>query len=445
MRAKKLVSPGPRTKEILDKIAKYEAPSSGAPSEKESEWPMVWAEGEGAEIRDLEGNEYIDLTAGFSAANTGYSHPKLAEAIYEQAKRLTDSKSRTPTVQRATLLEMLYKITPGKNKKIHFATGGAEANEVALKLVKLYNKKSEVVCFYGSWHGRTHATLAITGSRRAKEGVYPLPAGAVFVPYAYCYRCPLKLKYPECGVACLDLIENAVKDPLSGHADIGAMIVEPIQGMGGHAVPPKKFIQGLRKICDENNLVMIADEIYTGFGRTGKMFAVEHFDVLPDLHVMGKGLTGALPFSAIVGKTAIMDSGQGKLHSMTFQAYPLACAAAIATIEIIQEERLVEGSGRKGAYFMRRLMELAERYDLIGEVRGRGLLIGVELVESRRTKAPADKKTRQILLFAARNGVIVDVGARTNVLRITPPLVISMDQIDRVVDALEAGFKSLKN
>jgi 4-aminobutyrate aminotransferase-like enzyme len=312
-------------------------------------------------------------------------------------------------------------------------------------MVKLHTKHQEVLTFCGSWHGRTHATLSLSGMKDAKQGVYPLVPGAVFVPYPYCYRCPLRLEYPDCGLCCIDLVETAVRDSMSGSAEIAAMIVEPIQGYGGHIVPPDEFLSSLRKICDENNLVLIIDEIYTGFGRTGKMFAVEHYDIIPDIHIMGKGMTSCFPFSAVVGRSEIMDAGRGTVHSMTFQANPVLCAAAIASLKILQEEKLVESSAEKGRYFMKRLNELAEANEVIGDVRGKGLLIGVELVENRRTKEPALKKTEELRLSAARRGVIVDVAARSNILRITPPLVITHEQIDKAMNGLEAALRSLKH
>jgi 4-aminobutyrate aminotransferase-like enzyme len=338
---------------------------------------------------------------------------------------------------------MLSKQTPGQKKKIHFATGGAEAVEVALKLAKLYTKRHEIISFYGGWHGRTHATLALSGLKEVKQGSYPLLPGVVFLPYPYCYRCPLKLEYSSCSMACVGLVESAIEDPLSGNADVGAIIIEPIQGYGGHIVPPDEFLPSVQKICQKNNVLLIADEIYTGFGRTGKMFAVEHWGIIPDLHVLGKGLTGCLPLSVVVGRNEIMDASQGIIHSMTFQANPISCAAAIANLEIIQEMNLVEASAKNGRYFMKRLSELAETHQIIGDVRGKGLLIGVELVEDRTSKKTAIKKTRDLILYANKKGIIVDVAARPNILRVTPPLVITRKQIDSSVEVLDEALKRL--
>jgi 4-aminobutyrate aminotransferase len=441
----KLLPLGIKTKEILKKVAMLEAPSGGAAMEIYSDWPVIWAEGKGAEITDVEGNKYIDLTGGFSVANIGYCHPAVIEAITKQVKKLTHCRSRSINLSRVELLEILAKIVPGENKKIHFATGGTEAVEIALKLVELYTNKHGVISFYGSWHGRTYASLSISSLKEAKHGIRQLLPEVTFVPYAYCYRCPMKLEYPSCSLACISLIENLLEDPMTGSANIVAMIVEPIQGYGGHIVPPVDFIRELRRICDEYNIILITDEIYTGFGRAGKMFAVEHFNIMPDIQIVGKGLTGCLPLSAVIGNSEIMDAGYGRYHSMTFQANPISCAVAIANLKVIQESNLVQASAEKGEYFMRRLRELSETYEIIGDIRGKGLMIGIELVDNRRTKKPAFKKTKDLILSACRLGLLVDVAGRKNVVRLTPPLVITKEQIDKAVEIFEVCFRKLKS
>ncbi len=409
-------------------------------------------EGKGAIVKDLDGNEYIDLMGGVGGvANIGHCHPKIVQAIKEQAEKLIFVGEISPHLLRTKLTEKLVEVSPKGLDKVAFGNSGAGSVEKSLYFARSYTKKLEVLAFQGGYHGRSPAASAISCQVVSREerarplvpklGLLPLIPGIFFVPYPYCYRCPFGKEYPDCDLQCARYIRSMFEDPGSGITEVGAFVVEIIQNAGGCIIPPKEFWPFIRKVCDENDVPLITDECFTGFGRTGKMFACEHYAIKPEITCVSKGMSGGgMPISAIIGTTDIMSSERSlNLCGSTFSGNLIGFAAALATIEVIQEEGLVNRSAEVGEYFLKRLREIAEGNGLIGDVRGKGLSIGVELVKSRETKRPAREEARRVQsrLLKKKRVILNITGRYNNVLRICPPLVITKELVDDSVERLD--------
>jgi 4-aminobutyrate aminotransferase len=335
------------------------------------------------------------------------------------------------------LAEKLAEITPGNfEKKTFFGNSGTEAVEAAVKLAKWHTRKQLFIGFINAFHGRTVGALSFTASKPAQRRYFfPLMPGVAHVPYAYCYRCPFKLTYPECHYWCVDFIDEFVLQKYMPPEDVAAMLFEPIQGEGGYVVPPPEYYQRLKKLADRYGLLIIDDEVQSGIGRTGKWFAIEHWNVEPDITCCAKALASGLPIGATVAKARIMD-WTGSSHASTFGGNPLSCSAAAAVLEIVKEEKLLENANKQGAHALKRLGELKERSEIVGDVRGKGLMIGVELVEDKESKKPATQKAAQVITRAWKRGVaIVTCGAST--IRIVPPLTIQREMLDIALDIVE--------
>ncbi|MEM2901785.1 MAG: aspartate aminotransferase family protein [Candidatus Bathyarchaeia archaeon] len=439
--------PGVLAKQVIDKVKKFEMPITGVMFHAESDWPIVFAEGKGAVLVDLEGNEYIDFNGGFGSASTGYCHPKVVQRVKEQVEKLTMAGGRLLHPVRAELAERIARISPGGlEKKVLIANTGTEAVEIAIKLSHASSGKPEIIAFQGGFHGRFHGAMALSSNRTVKKGYYPWMPGVIHVPYAECFRCVFGKEYPECDLQCLKYVEHVISDPGSGASDIAAVFAEPIQGFEGFAVvPPDEFMATLRKICDENNVLLVADEVYTGFGRTGKWFACQHQNVVPDIITSGKGAASGLPFSCVIALDHVVErlNQKGVVHSATFLANPISCAAAIGTLNAIEEEKLLEHCVKAGDTLLKGLKDWFEDNGFKGEVRGRGLFLGVEFVENLKTKKPDRELPAKISKESIKRGLFVEVGGRyRNCLRITPPLVITMDQIHESLEILEEAAKT---
>ena len=295
------------------------------------------------------------------------------------------------------------------------------------------------IAFHGGFHGKTFGALSLTSRKGYRRGVLPLVPGVFHVPFADCYRCPFGKDYPECDLQCLRYLEYVITDPATAVTDVAAIFLEPIEGHEGWIVPPKEFLPGIRKICNENNILMVLDEIITGFGRTGKMFCFQHYGITPDILVCGKGMASGFPISAVVSTDKIMGAWEPFQHTSTFSANPLGCAAGVASISVIQEELLVERSAKLGNHFLKALHEMEERHRLVGDVRGMGLMVGIELVKDKETKEPAPKETGEIIGRALKKGVFLQRpgGKFGNVLKISPPLVITEEQLDFGIQILD--------
>ena len=432
-----VIPPGPRSKELAVLRDRY------VPKAVYNVTQIFVAESEGAIIKDVDGNEYIDFATGISCLNVGHRNPEVMKAIEEQMRKYLHLCFHvTPYEPYVRLAEKLVTIAPGNfEKKVVLVNSGAETVENAVKVARRFTKKPIIVTFEYAFHGRTKLAMSLTGSVHPyKYGFGSLDPAIHRTPYAYCYRCSFGLEYPTCNMRCIEYIKDTFAIHLSPD-DVAAMIVEPIQGEGGFIVPPREFLQGLRKICDENNILLIADEVQSGMGRTGKMFAIEHSNVVPDIIAMAKSLGGGLPLAAIVSRADVIDAVQVGGLGGTFGGNPLSCVAALKTIEIVQG--LLDNVPKLGSILMGRLREMLDRYEVIGDVRGMGLMVGVELVKDRKTKEPAKDIRDKVLGECHKNGlVIMGAGAHHNVIRFLPPLNISEELLNKGLDIFENAIKT---
>jgi 4-aminobutyrate aminotransferase-like enzyme len=382
---------------------------------------LAMARGEGSMLFDEDGNEYIDFIAGIGVGSVGHCHPHYVEALKRQLERLTFGSFTTET--RARFLMQLAGLTPEGLTRIQLFSGGAEAVEAALRLAKAATGKHEVIGFWGGFHGKTGGVLGLLGSE-FKHGLGPFLPGRYVSPYADCYRCPLKLRFPDCGIACADFLHDVIRYQTGG--EISAIIVEPIQGTAGNVVPPPGFLQAVQSIAKEHNALLIADEMLSGFGRTGAMWGASHERVVPDIMTAGKGMGGGFPLSAVISTDALTSRAPWSNPSASSSSYggnPLAAAAGLATLEILLKEDLVRNAERVGKVMLTRLEAMKEKHRCIGEVRGKGLMLGIELVRDRQTKEPLGKDvTRALYQECLRRGLVAMTYAPS--IRINPPLVI---------------------
>jgi 4-aminobutyrate aminotransferase len=427
--------PGPRSQEFLAMTRAHESP--GDTTFALSPEPVVEHQGEGAWIIDPDGNRYLDFMAGFGPAITGHCHPKVVAAIREQAGRLLHIMGAVNPVH-ARLAQRVVELAPGDfPKKVQFGNSGAEAVEIALKLARYKTRRQEIIAFHGAFHGRTSGALALTAKRYARQGLYPMASGVVHLPYAYCYRCPFGKSYPSCDLQCARFVQETVEGPATGVTEPAAIIVEPILGNGGIVVPPPEYVPALREICDRNGMLLIADEVMSGWGRTGKLFAMEASGVAPDILVTAKGIASGLPLSATIARAELTDVWTKAREGSTFSGNPVSCAAALATLDVLHEEQLVSRAAATGEYLLARLRELATRFPVVGDVRGRGLMVGIELVQDRTSKAPIVGGAQRATDLAVREGLLLYAGGHyENVLSFLPPLIIEREHVDVAMEIL---------
>ncbi len=400
--------------------------------------PIVVASAEGRTITAQDGRRYLDCFSGISVVNAGHNHPRILAAAREQMEKLVHCCSyvyHVPVV--GQLAEKLAEITPGDLTKSFFCNSGAEANEGAMRLAKQATGRRELVALAHSFHGRTVGTLSVTGNSARKRNTGPYVSGVAFGPAPYCYRCPLGLTYPSCDLACADKLNETID--LGTSRDVAAFLVEPVMGEGGIVTPPPGYFEIVARIFHDRGALLIVDEVQTGFGRTGKMFAIEHSpDVQPDILTMAKGIASGFPLGAFTAREEIAGAMQPGDHLSTFGGNPISCAAALANIAVLQEEHLVENARRQGELLLSRFVRLQQRSRWIGEVRGRGLMIGIELVRDRQTKEPAGDEAKAFRAALRDRGLLVGVGGTLgNVLRIQPPLSITDEEADQAASAIE--------
>ncbi|UCE11904.1 MAG: aspartate aminotransferase family protein [Candidatus Thorarchaeota archaeon] len=409
--------------------------------------PVVIQEGTGAILKDVEGKEYIDCLSGISVTNAGHSPQRLVEAGAEQLGKLIHCSGLYYSVPQTLLAEKLASISPKHLRKVFFCNSGAEAVEAAVKLAKKYSvwkgkAGSGVIALEGSFHGRLGLSLTLTGQAKYKVGfgsfaIYP---GVFHAPAPYCYRCPLQ--YPDCGLECARRVKDVIKYHTTG--DVAAMIVEPVMGEGGIIVPPEGYHPKVRQICADHEILYITDEVQTGFGRCGSMFAHELWDIQADIMTMAKGLGGGMPIGGAIYTDEIVQCLQSGDHFSTFGGNPVCCAVALENINYLQEEGLIDNSKKVGDLILRSSKELIDKYEIVGDARGLGLMIGIEFVKDKGTKEPAVDETQALAEHMFGEGVLVGTGGvHKNVLRIQPPLCISDDQAQQVFALLEAGIKKL--
>ena len=408
--------------------------------------PYYVERAKGAVIYDIEGREFIDFAGGIGVMNVGHSHPRVVEAIKDQAERFTHTCFMVvPYPALVELAERLCSLTPGTfPKKALFINSGAEAVENAVKIARYYTKRSAVIAFENGFHGRTLLTMSLTSKVKPyKLGFGPFAPEVYRMPYAYCYRCPLGLRYPKCEVACADYLQEFFVTHVAAEST-AALVVEPITGEGGFITPPPEYFPKLAKICQEKGIVFIGDEIQTGMGRTGKMFALEHWQVEPDLTIVAKSLAAGLPLSAVVGKAEIMDSPHIGGLGGTYGGNPVCCRAALAVLDIFAEEDLLKKARVLGDKVRQRFDVWQGQFELIGEVRGLGPMLALELVKDRETKEPAADAAKGLVEFCHKRGLILlACGKFGNVIRTLMPLVIEDEQLERGLAIMEEGLSAL--
>jgi len=394
----------------------------------------------GSTIEATDGRKFLDCTSQAWSCGIGFNHPKVNKAVQEQVELFSHIRTSFDTIPKLLLSKKLAELAPGNLNKVNYCLHGANANEGALKLA-FRNRlgKNKFISFYDAYHGRTFTSM---------NACWPHPNnaflgymnGAVRVPQAYCYRCPFGCKYPECGLQCANFLETAVKNAVDGGA--AALIMEPIQGNGGMIEYPKEFYKAVREICDRNELILIWDEIQSGFGRCGSYFSSERYDVAPDIIVFGKALGGGHPIAGFIARDDLAPLAPGD-HSFTFAHYPVAMAASVATLEVMEEEDICGQFRDKGAYVTKRLMEIKDKYRVIGDIRGPGLMIGIELVKDKDTKEKNFEAEHYMVHEAMNRGLLIG-GSKYlglgNVVKIKPPAIITYEELDHVLDVFEELF-----
>jgi len=407
--------------------------------------PIVIASANGATVTDLDGKTYIDCFAGISVVNAGHCNPKVTEAVKKQVEKLVHCCTYVYySIPATQLAKKLAEIVPGNLQKTFFGNSGAEAVETALKVGRKFSRKHEIIALMCSFHGRTLGTLSVTGQAGRKNyGMGPYLGDVAFAPAPYCYRCSLNLEYPECGVQCAKMVDDIVNYSTAGN--VAEFIAEPVMGEAGIVVPPREYFSEVKKVLDRYGILFIADEVQTGFARTGKMFASEHYGISPDMIAMAKGIADGFPLGACTTRADIGGAFEPGDHLSTFGGNPVSCAAALANIDYLLENRLADEAGRKGKYLLQRLRELQQKHQLIGDVRGLGLMVGVELVKDRKLKTPAPNEAAKIRELALSKGVLLGHGGvKGNTVRIQPPLVITEEQLDKTVQVVDECLKEIR-
>jgi 4-aminobutyrate aminotransferase/(S)-3-amino-2-methylpropionate transaminase len=405
--------------------------------------PIYVAKAEGAWLDDVDGNRYIDFAGGIGCLNVGHRREAIVHSVREQLDRFMHTCVQvTPYEGYIRLAERMNEVTPGKfSKKTLFVNSGAEAIENAVKIARAYTKRPAIIAFEDAFHGRTMMTLALTSKTHPyKAGFAPFPGDVYRIPFAYCYRCSYSLKYPSCDLYCARHLEDTFKRVVANE-EVAAVIAEPVLGEGGFVAPPPDYFKVLVDLCHKYGVLFIADEVQSGFGRTGAMFASERYGIEPDILVTAKSLGGGLPLAAVTGRAEIMDApGPGGLGG-TFAGNPLSCAAALAVLDLFEHEDLLKRANELGDQFQRRAREWQRRWPIVGDVRGLGGMQAIELVQSQETKAPATEETKQITQYCYEHGLImITAGTYSNVIRVLVPLVATKGQIDEGLDVLESAL-----
>jgi len=433
--ALKTAIPGPRSQELM------RARQAAVPRGPYNITPLFIARGEGAVLEDVDGNRYLDFAGGIGVLNTGHAPKSVVRAIQQQAEKYIHSCFHvTMNEPYIRLAEVMNRITPGSfQKKTFFANSGAEAVENAVKVARNFTRRSAIVCFEDAFHGRTLLAMSLTSKVHPyKDHFGPYAAEIHRMPFSYCYRCPWGKRYPGCNIECGTFLEDFFKryvDP----ASVAALIVEPVMGEGGFIMPPQEYYPILVNICRKYDILVIADEVQTGFGRTGKMWACEHWGIEPDILIASKSIAAGLPLSSITGRAEIMDAPMEGSLGGTFGGNPVACAAGLAVLDVLEEDGLPARARRVGEHFLAALRSLQDRRPLIGDVRGSGLFLGIELVRDRTTLEPATDEAAYVVERLRERGVLTGTdGPFHNVLKLRPPLVFSEDDTDLLVDRLDA-------
>jgi 4-aminobutyrate aminotransferase/(S)-3-amino-2-methylpropionate transaminase len=432
--------PGPRSRDLARRrvaaVARGVSPAT----------PIFAAHAEGAIVEDVDGNRLLDFAGGIGCVNVGHRAPQVVSAIRDQTDAfLHTCFSVVPYANYVELAEKLNRLVPGDfAKKTILVNTGAEAVENAIKIARSYTRRPAIICFEDAFHGRTMLALSLTSKTHPyKAGFEPFSTDIYRIPYAYCYRCSYSLAYPSCGIFCAHHLEDTFKRVIAAEA-VAAIVVEPVLGEGGFVAPPPEFFAVLQDVCRRHHILLIADEVQTGFGRTGTMFASERYGIVPDILVAAKSIAGGLPLASVTGRAEIMDTpGPGGLGG-TFGGNPVASAAALAVLEIMERENLPGRAETLGNVFESRARRWRERWPVVGDVRGLGAMRAIELVRSQESREPAKEETAQVLRYCQEHGLIlVSAGSYGNVLRLLVPLVITDDQFDEGLSVLEGALESV--
>jgi 4-aminobutyrate aminotransferase len=429
--------PGPAAKAIIERDARVVS------SSYTRDYPLVISRGEGVFVEDVDGNVFLDCTAGIAVVSTGHSHPDVVRAIVDQAGKFLHMSGTDfyyePQVRLGEELSAIAPM-PGPHRSF-FANSGTEANEAALKLAKYYTKRQNVIAFLGAFHGRTMGSLSLTASKPAqRRGFAPFVPGVYHAPYPHCYRCPVNATPDACAAECLRFIEEQIFVHLVSPDEIAAIMVEPIQGEGGYIVPPDVFHLRLRELASRDGILLIVDEVQSGMGRTGKMFAIEHTGVAPDVVTAAKGIASGLPLGVATARSEVLSWPPGT-HASTFGGNPVACAASLATITLLRNG-LIRNAEVVGAHLLAGAKALMDKHRIIGEVRGRGLMIGIELVRDRATKERAITERDRLVRECFARGLLI-LGAGQNAIRLSPPLVLTKEQADTALRVLDEALTAI--
>ncbi len=426
--------------ELMDGLHDWLAPSLAR------DWPnLPVSRAEGMYLYGLDGRRYLDFTAGLAVLNTGHCHPRVVQAAQEQAGRMIHSAVGITVVEPLLrLAEGLVEVLPPGMDMFFFGNSGSEAVEGALKLARYVTGRPAFVAFWGGFHGRTLAAASVTTSKgKYRTGYEPLLPSVYFANYASCYRCPVGRSPESCHIECLNSLETLFERGVAP-AEVAAFIVEPVQGEAGFVIPPVKFLQRLRQICDQHGILLIFDEIQTGFGRTGQMFAAQTFAVQPDIMVIAKSIASGFPLSAVVANQELMRRWKPGAHSTTFGGNPVACAAGLATLEVFREENLLANCREMGARLLAGARQLQARYPMIGDVRGVGLLVGLEFILPNSDKQPYPQAVERLLEECLSRGLLLySAGLHNHVVRIFPPLIVNAGQIDEALQIIEDSLAAV--
>jgi 4-aminobutyrate aminotransferase len=408
-------------------------------------YPLAVKRAQGVVVEDVDGNRFLDCAAGIAVCSSGHCHPRVVQAIQEQAASLIHiCAADFYDPMYVDLAERLGRLAPGSDpKRVFLGNSGAEAVEAAFKLARYHTGRSQVITFFGAFHGRTMGAVSLSASSsKYKQDFRPLVSGVTHVPYAYCYRCSYNLTYPDCNLACLNYIEDELFTRTMAPEEVAAIFVEPVQGEGGYIIPPPSWLSRLRALCDRYGILLVADEVQSGVGRTGKMWAVEHWGVEPDILCSAKALASGMPLSAMIAREEVMSWPPGA-HGSTFGGNPVCCAAAQATLDLMEEEGLLANASLVGDRLLGGLRELAEESHLIGDVRGLGLMIGVELVKDKETKAKGKGEANQVVQECFKRGLLL-LPCGPNSVRFSPPLILTPAQADIALEIFAQALATVE-
>jgi 4-aminobutyrate aminotransferase len=430
--------PGPEAAKLIEIDQTYVSPSYTRV------YPLVVKNAQGLWVIDVDDNSFLDFTSGIAVCATGHCHPTVVQAIKDQADRLLHMSGTDFYYEPQIILaRKLASLAPGEGiNRVYFGNSGAEAVEAAFKLARYHTRRELNIAFFGAFHGRTMGALSLTASKTIqKKHYYPVVPGITHIPYAYCYRCPYNLSYPQCGLECVHWLEDTLFRTTMPPEEVAAIFVEPIQGEGGYIVPPLEFHKALHGIAKKYGILYVVDEVQSGMGRTGKMFAIEHYHVVPDVIALAKGIASGMPLGATVARAEIMDWEAGS-HASTFGGNPVSCKAALATIQLL-EENLMRNAAVQGERMIQKIRELQKAHECIGDVRGIGLMIGAELVKDRETKERAGDWRNRIVRRAFEKGLLL-LGCGDNTIRFCPALTVTEEEIDVCVGIFEECIREIE-